>query len=56
MKTTEQRYIEYICSVCKNKDKDVCEIRRKLDRTMYCSGYDTILEKRKKTPTMWQGW
>ena len=40
MKTTEQSYIEHICSHCKNKDKDLCEIRTRYDNTMYCCGYE----------------
>lgn len=40
MKTTEEAYIEYICSHCKNKPYDLCEIRRKYDGTMYCDGYE----------------
>lgn len=59
MKTTEESYIEYVCDVCKNKnsqDIEKCEIRRKIDGTMYCSGYDTTFEKKKVTPEKWQGW
>lgn len=37
--TTEQAYIKYICSNCKNTDIKECEIRRKIDNTTYCKGY-----------------
>lgn len=37
--TTEQAYIRYICSICKNKETELCCIRRKIDNTTYCKGY-----------------
>lgn len=56
MKTTEEVYTEYICSICKNKKADLCCIRRKIDNTMYCRNYDSDIIKKKKTPAMWQEW
>ena len=56
MKTQEQSYIEYICSNCRNKHTDLCEIRTRYDNTMYCSSYDAIIRRKKKTPVNWQEW
>lgn len=39
MKTTEETYIEYICSNCKNRKLNLCEIRTKIDNTTYCKNY-----------------
>lgn len=54
--TIEQTYIKYICSICKNKETDLCCIRYKYDNTMCCENYSTTLEKKKKMPANWQEW
>lgn len=56
MKTIEETYVQYLCSVCKNKHTDLCCIRKRLDNTAYCESYEGDIVKRKKTPVMWQGW
>ena len=43
--TTEQTYIKYICSICKNKETELCCIRRRYDNTMCCENYDKRLSK-----------
>ncbi len=45
---TVEAYKKYICPNCKNKDKYLCDIRYRYDNTLYCTGYDTNIEKRKK--------
>ena len=45
--TTEQVYIKYICSICKNKQSDICCIRRRYDNTMCCNSYVTTLVKKR---------
>lgn len=40
MKTTEEAYTEYICSNCKNKHRDECEIRTRYDNVTYCENYE----------------
>jgi hypothetical protein len=53
MKTSIEAYVEYLCSICKNKQTDMCCIRRKIDNTMYCSSYESNVVKRKKTSSNW---
>lgn len=51
MKNTYERFIEEMCSNCKDKEKKDCEIRRKIDGTLYCEIYERANrpEKKKKT-------
>lgn len=44
---TVEAYKKYICPNCKNKDKYLCNIRYRYDNTLYCTGYDSNIEKRK---------
>ncbi len=42
MKTKEtiyETYIRTLCSNCKNRNLDLCEIRRRIDGTLNCSYY-----------------
>ncbi len=39
MKTVEQSYIEYLCSNCKNKQIEQCQIKTRYDNVTYCKGY-----------------
>ena len=50
MKNTYERFLEEICSNCKDKEKKDCEIRRRLDGTLYCDPYERANgpEKKKK--------
>lgn len=45
MKNTYERFIEEICINCKNKEKKDCEIRKKIDGTLYCDFYERIKKK-----------
>lgn len=56
MKTIEEIYVESICTNCKNKSTELCEIKRRYDNTVYCENYDRGKEKRKKAPVHWQKW
>ena len=48
MKNTYERFIEEICSNCKDKEKKDCEIRRRLDETLYCELYERANRPEKK--------
>jgi len=54
--TIENIYIKYICSICNNKETDLCEIRRRYDNTLFCVNYSTDIVKKKKQPVNWQKW
>ena len=40
MKNKFERFKEEICSNCKNKEKADCEIRKRIDETLYCEFYE----------------
>lgn len=42
MKNSYERFLEEICSNCKDKEKKDCEIRRRIDNTVYCEFYERI--------------
>lgn len=42
MKNTYERFIEEICSNCKDREKKDCEIVKKIDGTLYCEKYERI--------------
>ena len=50
MKNAYESFIEEICINCKDKEKKDCEIRRKIDGTLYCEPYEreNRPEKKKK--------
>ena len=48
MKNAYERFIEEICSDCKDKENKDCEIRRKLDGTLYCEPYERASRPEKK--------
>lgn len=48
MKNAYERFIEEICSDCKDKENKDCEIRRKLDGTLYCEPYERVSRPKKK--------
>lgn len=48
MKNTYERFIEEICSNCKDKEKKDCEIREKIDGTLYCEIYERKNKSTKK--------
>lgn len=39
MKTLIEEYIEQLCSICKNKQTDMCCIVRKIDNSIGCEYY-----------------
>lgn len=45
-------YKKHICSNCKNKHTDLCEIKRRYDNTLYCNSYDKEKEFEKKIPAV----
>ena len=50
--TTEEVFIKYICSNCKNTDDTQCEIRTKIDNTTYCYGYINKSSKKRAKISM----
>lgn len=40
-------YIKEICSNCKNKDSNDCEIRRLIDNTVKCKNYERRKQEEK---------
>ena len=54
MKNAYERFVEEICSNCKDKERKDCEIRRRLDGTLYCEPYERAMrpEKRKRKNTL----
>lgn len=50
MKNVYEIFLEEICSNCKDKEKKDCEIRQRLDGTLYCEPYERAsrAEKKKK--------
>ena len=53
MKNTYERYKEEICKNCKDKENKECEIRKRIDGTLYCEVYERASrpEKKKKQYT-----
>lgn len=48
MKNTYERFIEEMCSNCKDKEKKDCEIRKRIDGTLYCEPYERASRPEKK--------
>ena len=48
MKNTYERFIEEMCSNCKDKEKKDCEIRKRIDGTLYCEPYERASRQEKK--------
>ena len=50
MKNAYERFTEEICINCKDKENKDCEIRQRLDGTLYCEPYEreNRPEKKKK--------
>ena len=48
MKNTYERFVEEICSNCKDKKQKDCEIRKRLDGTLYCEPYERASRPEKK--------
>lgn len=46
MKNAYERFTEEICTNCKDREKKDCEIRKKIDGTLYCDFYERIKKKR----------
>lgn len=53
MKNVYEIFLEEICSNCKDKEQKDCEIRKRLDGTLYCEVYERAMrpEKKKKQYT-----
>ena len=53
MKNTYERFIEEICINCKDKQKKECEIRKRINGSLYCEIYERASrpEKKKKQYT-----
>ena len=53
MKNAYERFVEEICIDCKDKEKKECEIRKRIDGTLYCEPYERASrpEKKKKQYT-----
>lgn len=48
MKNTYERFLEEICSNCKDREKKDCEIRKRIDGTLYCEVYERASKPQKK--------
>ena len=48
MKNTYERFIEEICINCKDREKKDCEIRKRIDGTLYCEPYERASRPQKK--------
>lgn len=48
MKNTYERFLEEMCSNCKDKEKKECEIRKRIDGTLYCEPYERASRPEKK--------
>lgn len=48
MKNAYERFIEEMCSNCKDKEKKDCEIRKRIDGTLYCEPYERASRPEKK--------
>ena len=48
MKNAYERFVEEICSDCKDREKKDCEIRRRIDGTLYCEPYERASKPKKK--------
>lgn len=55
MKNTYERFVEEICINCKDKEKKDCEIRRKIDGTLYCEPYERASRPEKKKKKQYIG-
>ena len=48
MKNIYERFLEEICSNCKDREKKDCEIRKRIDGTLYCEPYERASRPEKK--------
>ena len=48
MKNAYERFLEEMCSNCKDKEKKDCEIRKRIDGTLYCEVYERANRPEKK--------
>ena len=48
MKNTYERFIEEICSNCKDKEKKDCSVVTRIDNTLYCDLYERVSRPEKK--------
>lgn len=48
MKNTYERFLEEICINCKDREKKDCEIRKRIDGTLYCEPYERASRPEKK--------
>lgn len=48
MKNAYERFLEEMCSNCKDKEKKECEIRKRIDGTLYCEPYERASRPEKK--------
>lgn len=48
MKNTYERFKEELCTNCKDKENKDCEIRRRIDGTLYCEPYEREKRPEKK--------
>lgn len=48
MKNIYERFIEEICSNCKNREQKDCEVIKRIDGTLYCEPYERASRPEKK--------
>lgn len=48
MKNAYERFVEEMCINCKDREKKNCEIRKRIDGTLYCEPYERASRPEKK--------
>lgn len=48
METIYETYVKKVCSTCKNKEACNEELRRRIDGSIRCEGYDSTFIPRKE--------
>ena len=48
MKNNFERFVEEICSNCKNREQKDCEVIKRTDGTLYCEPYERASRPKKK--------
>ena len=48
MKNAYERFVEEICINCKDRENKDCEIRKRIDGTLYCEPYERASRPEKK--------
>ena len=55
MKNAYERFTEEICINCKDKENKDCEIRKRIDGTLYCEVYERASRPKKQNKLLMKG-